>query len=75
MICFIGGIKVTSVASGSNVQIGATLLIYLTSSTKVITEANFLSPGDSFGSVSNILGNPVNSNDPDVVDTPNNNVG
>jgi len=73
MICFIGNLKVNSVASGSNVQIGDALVIYLTSSAKVITGGNSLSPGDSFGSAENVLGH-VNTNDPDVVDTPNNNV-
>lgn len=69
----IGGIKVNSVASGSNVQIGDAGFIYLTSSCKVFTGTNSLSPGDSFGSVSNALGN-VNTADTDLVDTPNSNV-
>jgi spore germination protein PA len=69
----IGGVKVTSVASGSNVQFGDAVFINLSSTCKVHTGTNSLSPGDSFGSVSNALGN-VNTLDPDVVDSPTANI-
>lgn len=66
----IGGVKINSVASGSNVQLGDAGVIYLTSSCKIITGNNSLSPGDSYGSNQNIAGN-VNTLDSDLVDTPN----
>jgi spore germination protein PA len=66
----IGAIKINSVASGSNVQIGDAGFIYLTSSCKVYTGTNSLSPGDAFNSTTTALGN-VNTVDPDVVDMPN----
>ncbi|WP_438447678.1 spore germination protein [Gorillibacterium sp. sgz5001074] len=66
----IGGVKINSVASGSNVHFGDAGIINLTSSCKVITGNNSLSPGDSYGSNQNVLGH-VNTIDSDVVDTPN----
>ncbi|MGO4275391.1 spore germination protein, partial [Paenibacillus sp. TAF58] len=50
-----GGIKINSVASGSNVQIGDTLVIYLSSNSKIFSGANSFSPGDSVGSLQNIV--------------------
>lgn len=67
-----GGIKILNVAQGSNVQIGDTLAINLTSSSKIFAGANSFSPGDSFGSVTNVLNGSNNTVDPDIVDTPNN---
>ncbi|CAN7318899.1 spore germination protein [Paenibacillus sp. LjRoot56] len=69
-----GGIKILNVAQGSNVQIGDTLAISLTSSSKIFAGANSFSPGDSFGSVQNVLNGSTNTVDPDVVDTPNNTI-
>jgi spore germination protein PA len=66
-----GGIKILNVAQGSNVQIGDTLAINLTSSSKIFAGANSFSPGDSFGSVQNVLNGSANTVDPDLVDTPN----
>jgi spore germination protein PA len=70
----IGGIKINSVASGSNVQIGDAGIINLSSNSKIFSGANSFSPGDSFGSVQNVLNGSSNTNDPDVIDTPNTNV-
>lgn len=69
-----GGIKIVSVASGSNVQIGDTFIINLSSNSKIFAGANSFSPGDSFGSVQNVLNGSTNTVDPDVVDTPNTNI-
>ncbi|MGG1514263.1 spore germination protein [Paenibacillus oryzisoli] len=69
-----GGIKILNVASGSNVQIGDTFIVNLTSSTKIFAGANSFSPGDSFGSVQNVLNGSTNTVDPDVVDTPSTNI-
>lgn len=66
-----GAIKILNVAHGSNVQIGDTFVINLTSSSKIFAGANSFSPGDSFGSVQNVLNGSTNTVDPDVVDTPN----
>lgn len=66
-----GAIKILNVAQGSNVQIGDTFVINLTSSSKIFAGANSFSPGDSFGSVQNVLNGSTNTVDPDVVDTPN----
>lgn len=66
----IGGIKINSVASGSNVQFGDAGIINLSSSCKVFSGNNSLSPGDSFGSNTNGIGNVI-TNDTDLVDTPN----
>ena len=66
-----GGIKILNVAQGSNVQIGDTFVVSLTSSSKIFAGANSFSPGDSFGSVQNVLNGSANTVDPDVVDTPN----
>ncbi|CAN7704048.1 spore germination protein [Paenibacillus sp. LjRoot153] len=69
-----GGIKILNVTQGSNVQIGDTLVINLTSSSKIFAGANSFSPGDSFGSVQNVLNGSNNTVDPDLVDTPNNTI-
>lgn len=69
-----GGIKILNVAQGSNVQIGDTFAINLTSSSKIFAGANSFSPGDSFGSVQNVLNGSTNTVDPDLVDTPNNTI-
>lgn len=69
-----GGIKIINVASGSNVQIGDTFIVNLSSSSKIFAGANSFSPGDSFGSVQNVLNGSTNTTDPDVVDTPNTNI-
>lgn len=69
-----GGIKILNVASGSNVQIGDTFIINLSSNSKIFAGANSFSPGDSFGSVQNVLNGSTNTVDPDVVDTPNINI-
>ncbi|MNR10007.1 putative spore germination protein GerPA [compost metagenome] len=66
-----GGIKILNVAQGSNVQIGDTFVVTLTSSSKIFAGANSFSPGDSFGSTNNILNGSANTIDPDVVDTSN----
>lgn len=67
----IGGIKINSVGSGSNVQIGDAGLINLSSSCKIYSGANSFSPGDSFLSSTSIGNGSSNTIDPDVVDTPN----
>ncbi|GFZ80577.1 hypothetical protein GCM10008018_27540 [Paenibacillus marchantiophytorum] len=68
-----GGIKINSVNSGSNVQIGDTAFIRLSSNSKYYAGANSFSPGDSFGSNQNIVGN-TNTIDPDLIDNNSNNV-
>jgi spore germination protein PA len=68
-----GGIKINSVNTGSNVQIGDTAIIRLSSNAKFYAGANSFSPGDSFGSNQNIIGS-TNTIDPDLIDTTNNNV-
>lgn len=73
MPAIVGAIKISSVSQGSNVQIGDTVVITLTSNTKNYGGASSFSPGDSFGSVANNLSN-TNTNDPDVVDNANSNI-
>ncbi|MEO3944914.1 spore germination protein [Gorillibacterium sp. CAU 1737] len=67
----IGGIKINSVGSGSNVQIGDTCLINLSSSSKIFSGANSFSPGDSYLSNQSVANGSMNAIDPDIVDTPN----
>ncbi|WP_058304124.1 spore germination protein [Gorillibacterium timonense] len=67
----IGGIKINSVASGSNVQIGDTGFINLSSNCKIFAGADSFSPGDSFFSTTAIGNGSTNTIDPDIVDTPN----
>ncbi|MGQ7890815.1 spore germination protein [Paenibacillus sp. WC2504] len=69
-----GGVKILSVNSGSNVQFGDTALIRLSSNSKIYAGANSFSPGDSFGSVQNVLNGSANTSDPDLIDTNTNNV-
>lgn len=69
-----GGIKVISVSSGSNVQIGNTFNINLSKNSKIFAGAISFCPGDSFGSVQNVLNGSTNTIDPDIVDTPNMNI-
>ncbi|KQX51651.1 MULTISPECIES: spore germination protein [unclassified Paenibacillus] len=69
-----GAIKINSVTSGSNVQIGDTFIINLSSNSKIFAGANSFSPGDSFGSVQSVLNGSTNTIDPDIVDTPNTNI-
>jgi spore germination protein PA len=68
MPAIVGNIKINSVSQGSNVQIGDTLCITLTSSTKNYGGASSFSPGDAFGSVTNNAASQTNTNDPDVID-------
>ncbi|MEC0226012.1 spore germination protein [Paenibacillus alba] len=67
-----GGIKINSVNSGSNVQIGDTAIIRLSSSAKYYGGANSFSPGDNFG-FNPQIGN-TNTIDPDLIDNNNNNI-
>jgi spore germination protein PA len=68
MPSIVGNIKINSVSQSSNVQIGDTVFITLTSSSKNYGGAAAFSPGDAFGSVSNNQASSTNTNDPDVVD-------
>lgn len=68
MPAIVGNIKINSVSQGSNVQIGDTVSITLTSSSKNYGGASSFSPGDSFGSVANNPASQTNTNDPDVID-------
>ncbi|WP_438432639.1 spore germination protein [Gorillibacterium sp. sgz500922] len=66
----IGGIKILSVSSGSNIQFGDTALINLTSNCKVYSGANSFSPGDAIASPQNYINGGPNTVDPDVIDMP-----
>jgi spore germination protein PA len=68
MPSIVGNIKINSVGPSSNVQIGDTAYIILSSTSKNYAGANSFSPGDSFGSVTNNQNNSTNTNDPDLVD-------
>jgi spore germination protein PA len=70
MPSIVGNIKINSVSQSSNVQIGDTALITLTSTSKNYGGANSFSPGDAFGSVTNNQASSTNTNDPDVIDGP-----
>jgi len=69
MPSIVGKIKINSISQGSNVQIGDTVVINLTSSTKNYGGAASFSPGDSFGGVSNNQLSKTNTIDPDLNDT------
>ncbi|MBP1990003.1 spore germination protein [Paenibacillus eucommiae] len=68
MPSIVGNIKINNVGSGSNVQIGDTAFVTLTSTTKNYGGASSFSPGDSLGSVTNNLNSSTNTLDPDVND-------
>jgi spore germination protein PA len=65
----VGKIKINSVSQGSNVQIGDTAVINLTSSSKNYGGAASFSPGDSFGGISNNQLSKTNTIDPDLNDS------
>lgn len=64
----VGNIKINNVSQSSNVQIGDTAFIALSSTSKNYGGASSFSPGDAFGAVSNNQNSSTNTNDPDVVD-------
>lgn len=68
MPAIVGSFKINSVSQGSNVQIGDTASITLTSSSKNYGGAASFSPGDTIGSVTNNAASQTNTNDPDVID-------
>ncbi|OXM88174.1 spore germination protein [Paenibacillus rigui] len=68
MPSIVGNIKINSVSQGSNIQIGDTACINLSSSSKNYGGAASFSPGDAFGAVSNNQASSTNTLDPDVVD-------
>lgn len=73
MPSIVGNIKIVSVGPSSNVQIGDTATIVLSSSSKTYAGANSFSTGDTFAGVNitNNQGSSTNTNDPDVIDSPN----
>lgn len=71
MPSIVGNVKINNVSQSSNVQIGDTAYIVLSSSSKNYGGASAFSPGDSFGSVSNNQASSTNTNDPDFIDVPN----
>ncbi|TDF96237.1 spore germination protein [Paenibacillus piri] len=68
MPSIVGNIKINSVCQSSNVQIGDTAFITLTSSSKNYGGAASFSPGDSIGGIANNQASSTNTNDPDVID-------
>ncbi|UQZ83874.1 putative spore germination protein GerPA [Paenibacillus konkukensis] len=68
MPSIVGNLKINSVSQGSNVQIGDTAFVALSSSSKNYGGAAAFSPGDSFGAVANNQASSTNTLDPDVVD-------
>jgi len=64
----VGNIKINNVSQSSNVQIGDTGFIALSSTSKNYGGAAAFSPGDSFAGVSNNQASSTNTNDPDVAD-------
>ncbi|EGL16215.1 MULTISPECIES: spore germination protein [Paenibacillus] len=60
----VGSIKINSVSNSSNVQIGNTAYIVMSSNNKMSGGAAAFSPGDSFGSLTN---NPNSvTNEPEI---------
>ncbi|MFH5184854.1 spore germination protein [Paenibacillus sp. TAB 01] len=74
MPSIVGNIKINSVSQGSNVQIGDTASITLSSSSKNYGGAAAFSPGDAFGAVSNNQASSTNTIDPDLIDGSSSNV-
>ncbi|CAH0120565.1 MULTISPECIES: spore germination protein [unclassified Paenibacillus] len=69
MPAIIGNIKIVNVGPSSNVQMGDTAAIVLTSNSKSYAGANSFTTGDSIGTnIANNQGSGTNTNDPDVVD-------
>ncbi|MCR8641203.1 spore germination protein [Paenibacillus sp. N1-5-1-14] len=72
MPSIVGNIKIISVGPSSNVQIGDTASVILSSSSKTYAGANSFTTGDTFGTViTNNQASSTNTNDPDIIDTPN----
>ncbi|OPH61234.1 spore gernimation protein GerPA [Paenibacillus ferrarius] len=67
MNTFVGNIRINSVSSSSNVQIGDAAFYVLSSNTKLNGGANSFSPGDSFGTLTNNQNN--NTIDPDLIES------
>jgi spore germination protein PA len=65
----VGNIKINSVGPSSNVQIGDTAFVVLSSNSKINAGANSFAPGDSFGGVFNYQNS--STIDPDLVDNTN----
>jgi spore germination protein PA len=70
----VGSFKINNVGPSSNVQIGDSASIVLTSNSKIHAGANSFSPGDSFGGVTNNQASITNTNDQDLNDAPSANV-
>jgi spore germination protein PA len=75
MPSIVGNLKINSVSQSSNVQIGDTARITLTSASKNYGGANAFSPGDSFAGITNNQGSSTNTNDPDLIDGPSTTLG
>jgi len=68
MPSIVGNVKINSVSQSSNVLIGDTAYIVLSSSSKNYGGAASFSPGDSFAGISNNQNSRTNTNDPDAID-------
>ncbi|AQR76934.1 spore germination protein [Paenibacillus larvae] len=70
MPSIVGNIKINSVGPSSNVQIGDSASIILSSSTKSYAGANSFVTGDEIGTIIRYnQASSTNTNDPDVVDS------
>ncbi|MCR8634669.1 spore germination protein [Paenibacillus radicis (ex Xue et al. 2023)] len=68
MPSIVGNIKINSVSQSSNVQIGDTACIVLSSSSRNYGGAAAFSPGDSIGSVANNENSSTNTIDPNLIE-------
>jgi spore germination protein PA len=69
MPSIVGNIKINSVGPSSNIQLGDTAFIHLTSNSKTYSGANSFNTGDTFGpNISYNQGSSTNTLDADVFD-------
>ncbi|WP_442604206.1 spore germination protein [Paenibacillus sp. KN14-4R] len=73
MPSIVGNVKIVSVGPSSNVLIGDTAAVILSSSSKTYAGANSFTTGDTFAgtSIINNQASSTNTNDPDLIDSPN----